>query len=45
MINEGRSFIYTQWWISTFPGIAVMRTHLAFSLLGNGLADEPEMPW
>lgn len=39
MINEGRTFIYSQWWISTFPGIAVMLTGLAFSLLGDGLAD------
>jgi peptide/nickel transport system permease protein len=44
MVNEGRAFIYTQWWISTFPGIAVMLTGLAFSLLGDGLADALELP-
>ena len=44
MVNEGRTFIYTQWWISTFPGIAVMLTGLAFSLLGDGLADALEIP-
>jgi peptide/nickel transport system permease protein len=44
MINEGRTFIYTQWWISTFPGIAVMLTGLAFSLLGDGLAEALEVP-
>ena len=44
MINEGRDFIYTNWWISTFPGIAVMLTGLAFSLLGDGLADAFETP-
>lgn len=43
MINEGRTFIYTQWWISTFPGIAIMLTGLAFSLLGDGLADAIDM--
>lgn len=43
MINEGRTFIYTQWWISTFPGIAVMVTGLAFSLLGDGLADSMDL--
>jgi len=37
MINEGRTFIYTQWWISTFPGITVMLTGLAFGVLGDGL--------
>lgn len=43
MINEGRTFIYTQWWISTFPGIAIMVTGLAFSLLGDGLADAMDL--
>lgn len=43
MINEGRTFIYTQWWISTFPGVAVMLTGLAFSLLGDGLADAMDL--
>jgi peptide/nickel transport system permease protein len=44
MINDGRSLIYQAWWISTFPGIAVMITTLAFSLLGDGLADALEVP-
>ena len=44
MINEGRDLIYSSWWISTFPGIAVMITGLAFSLLGDGLADALELP-
>jgi ABC-type dipeptide/oligopeptide/nickel transport system permease subunit len=44
MINEGRSLIYQSWWISTFPGIAVMFTTLAFSLLGDGLARTLELP-
>jgi peptide/nickel transport system permease protein len=44
MVNEGRAFIYTSWWISTFPGIAVMLTGLAFSLLGDGLADALAIP-
>jgi peptide/nickel transport system permease protein len=44
MVNEGRAFIYTSWWISTFPGIVIMITGLAFSLLGDGLADALEVP-
>jgi peptide/nickel transport system permease protein len=44
MINEGRSLIYTSWWISTFPGIAVILTTLAFSVLGDGLAAWLEVP-
>jgi peptide/nickel transport system permease protein len=33
-----------QWWISTFPGIAVMLTDLAFNLLGDGLAEALDIP-
>ena len=44
MISEGQSVIYTSWWISSFPGIAVMITGLAFSLLGDGLADALAVP-
>ena len=44
MINEGRPLIYSAWWISTFPGIAVMITTLAFSVLGDGLAGALEIP-
>jgi peptide/nickel transport system permease protein len=39
MINEGRGFTSLAWWISTFPGLAVLLTGLAFSFLGDGLAD------
>jgi ABC-type dipeptide/oligopeptide/nickel transport system permease subunit len=41
-VQQGRIFIYTQWWTSTFPGIAVMLSGLAFSPLGEGLADALE---
>ena len=44
-MQQGRTFISTQWWISTVPGIAVMLTGLAFSLLGDGLADALEIPY
>ncbi|MFT4044051.1 MAG: ABC transporter permease [Gordonia sp. (in: high G+C Gram-positive bacteria)] len=39
MISDGRSFITTQWWISFFPGLAVLLTGIGFSLLADGLAD------
>jgi len=44
MVNEGRTFIYTSWWISTFPGVAIMLTGLIFGLLGDGLADALDVP-
>ena len=39
MVSEGRSFILDQWWISTFPGIAIFVVVLAFNLLGDTLRD------
>jgi peptide/nickel transport system permease protein len=39
MLDEGRSMIRHQWWISFFPGLAIMLTVLAINLLGDGLRD------
>jgi peptide/nickel transport system permease protein len=39
MITEGRTFMSTAWWISLFPGLAVIVTGIAFSIFGDGLAD------
>lgn len=39
MIAEGRNFIFDAWWISTFPGLAIIYIGIAFTLLGDGLDD------
>ena len=39
MISEGRTFILDQWWIATFPGVAIFIVVLAFNLLGDTLRD------
>jgi peptide/nickel transport system permease protein len=39
MIGEGRSTIRDAWWLSLFPGVAVVVTVLALNLLGDGLND------
>ncbi len=39
MLSEGRGYLRDQWWISTFPGLAIMLTVLAMNLLGDGLRD------
>ena len=39
MVSQGRSFIMNQWWISTFPGLAIFVSVLAFNLLGDTLRD------
>jgi len=38
-LNEGRDFIRQAWWISVFPGVAIMVTVLGLNLLGDGLRD------
>ena len=39
LIADGKNFMSTAWWISIFPGIAIVLTGLGFSLFGDGLAD------
>ena len=39
LIADGKNYMNTAWWISIFPGIAIVVTGLGFSLLGDGLAD------
>ncbi|HLN12362.1 MAG TPA: nickel transporter permease [bacterium] len=39
MLTEGRDYLRDAWWISTFPGIAIMITVLGVNLLGDGLRD------
>ena len=38
MIAEGKEFILQAWWICTMPGLAVVFTGTALSLIGDGLA-------
>ena len=39
MLSEGRDYLREAWWISTFPGLAIMLTVLSMNLLGDGLRD------
>jgi len=39
MLSEGRDYLRDGWWISTFPGIAIMLTVLGVNMLGDGLRD------
>lgn len=39
MIASGREFIFDQWWVATFPGLAICLVALGFNLLGDGLRD------
>jgi peptide/nickel transport system permease protein len=39
MIAEGRDYIASAWWVSFFPGLAILMTVLAFNLFGDWLRD------
>jgi peptide/nickel transport system permease protein len=39
MVADGRELIVTAWWVSMFPGLAIMLTVLALNLMGDWLRD------
>ncbi|HEY2552577.1 MAG TPA: ABC transporter permease [Streptosporangiaceae bacterium] len=39
MISDGQSYILSSWWLATIPGLAIVFVGVAFSLIGDGLAD------
>lgn len=39
MVSEGRRFLMDQWWVATFPAIAILLLVLGFNLLGDGIRD------
>ncbi len=39
MVKEGQNFITTAWWMTTFPGLAIVFMAFGFSLLADGLAE------
>ncbi len=39
ILTEGKEYIQFAWWLSLFPGIAILLTVLGYNLLGEGLRD------
>jgi peptide/nickel transport system permease protein len=39
MVSEGRDYMTTQWWVPTFPALAILLAVTGFNLLGDGLRD------
>jgi peptide/nickel transport system permease protein len=39
MVNSGRLYIASHWWVVTFPGLAILSCVMAFNLFGDGLRD------
>ena len=39
MVADGRDNLFGAWWISTFPGLAIVLVVLSFNIAGDGLRD------
>ena len=39
ILSVGQRFLFSAWWLSVFPGLAIFLTVLAFNLLGDALGD------
>lgn len=39
MLAEGRTYLQSAWWVSVFPGLAILLTVLGLNLLGDWLRD------
>lgn len=39
ILTSGKDYIYMAWWLSLFPGIAILVTVLAFNLVGEAVRD------
>lgn len=47
MVSQGRSYLTSAWWLSFWPGLAIMLTTLSLNLLSNWMrtALDPEQRW
>ena len=39
MVSVGRDYFLDDWWMVTFPGLAIFVTVMAFNLLGDGIQE------
>jgi peptide/nickel transport system permease protein len=39
ILTSGKDYIEFAWWLSLFPGLAILITVLAYNLLGEGIRD------
>lgn len=39
ILTDGKEYIQFAWWLSLFPGLAILMTVLGYNLLGEGLRD------
>jgi peptide/nickel transport system permease protein len=43
MLNSGRSYIATAWWMTVFPGLAIVATAGALTTIGRRLASPEQL--
>jgi peptide/nickel transport system permease protein len=39
MLTEGKDYLSRAWWLSLYPGLAILITVLSYNLLGEGLRE------
>ena len=39
ILTSGKDYIYIAWWLSVFPGIAILATVLSFNFIGEAVRD------
>ena len=39
IVASGQTIMFTQWWVSTLPGLVIVLVGVGFSLIGDGIAD------
>jgi peptide/nickel transport system permease protein len=39
MVSVGKDYILDQWWMATFPGLAIFLAVVASNLVGDGLQE------
>jgi peptide/nickel transport system permease protein len=44
MVADGREFVTSAWWVSAFPGLAIVILVLALNLIGDRLRDDGDAP-
>jgi peptide/nickel transport system permease protein len=39
MLADGKDYLSRAWWLSFYPGLAILVTVLSYNLVGEGLRD------
>jgi len=39
IVNDGREYLRSAWWITMFPGLMIVFSVMSFNMLGDGLRD------